>query len=47
VGSNPAKVDGFLRAIKISDTTSFGREVQPGVSCTFTAGKRISPHKKR
>jgi hypothetical protein len=28
-GSNPVKDDGFLRAIKIRSTTSFGGEVKP------------------
>jgi hypothetical protein len=31
VGSIPAENDGFLRARKISSTTSFGREVKPAV----------------
>jgi hypothetical protein len=31
--SNPAEDDGFLRAIKISSTTSFGWEVKPEVPC--------------
>jgi hypothetical protein len=30
-GSNPAQDDGFLRAIKIRSTTSFGEEVKPAV----------------
>jgi hypothetical protein len=32
-GSNPAEDDGFLRAIKICSTTSFGGEVKPSASC--------------
>jgi hypothetical protein len=28
-GSNPAENDGFLRAVKIHSTTSFGGEVKP------------------
>jgi hypothetical protein len=31
VGSNLAKNDGFLMAIKISSTTSIGGEVKPSV----------------
>jgi hypothetical protein len=30
-GFNPAEDDGFLRAIKIRSTTSFGREVKPAI----------------
>jgi hypothetical protein len=30
-GSNPSESDGFLRAIKIRDTTSFGWEVKLSV----------------
>jgi hypothetical protein len=29
----PAKDDGFLRAIKVRSTTSFGQEVKPAVPC--------------
>jgi hypothetical protein len=32
-GSNPAEGDGFLRAIKLRSTTSFGGEVKPSVLC--------------
>jgi hypothetical protein len=32
-GSDPAKFHGFLRAIKILNTTSFGREMKLGVPC--------------
>jgi hypothetical protein len=32
-GSNAAKDDGFLRAIKIHSTTSFGGEVKQSVPC--------------
>jgi hypothetical protein len=32
-GSKPAEDEGFLRAIKIRSTTSFGGEVKPSVSC--------------
>jgi hypothetical protein len=32
-GSNLDKDDGFLRAIKICSTTSFGREVKPSAPC--------------
>jgi hypothetical protein len=32
-GSNPAEGDGFLRAIKISSTSSFRREEKPWASC--------------
>jgi hypothetical protein len=32
-GSNLAKVDGFVRAIKIHNMTSFGGEVKPSVPC--------------
>jgi hypothetical protein len=39
MGSNPAEDDGFLWAIKLHSTTSFGREVKPFVTCRdiFTA----------
>jgi hypothetical protein len=30
--SNPAEDDGFLRAIKIRSTTSFGREIKPSAT---------------
>jgi hypothetical protein len=33
VGSNPARKDGFLMAIKIRSTTSFGGDVKPSVLC--------------
>jgi hypothetical protein len=33
-GSSPSKDDGFLRAIKIHSTTSFGGEVKPVVPCS-------------
>jgi hypothetical protein len=41
-GSNPAKVNEFLRVIKICSTTSIGWEVNPGIPGhhTFTACKR-------
>jgi hypothetical protein len=40
-GSNPAEDDGFLRVIKIRNTTSFGGEVKSSVPCRrFTACKR-------
>jgi hypothetical protein len=39
--SNPAKVMGFLRAIQIGSTPSFGWEVKPGVPC-----RKISRHVK-
>jgi hypothetical protein len=32
-GLNPAEDSGFLRAIKICSTTSFGGEVKPLVLC--------------
>jgi hypothetical protein len=32
-GSNPAVNDGFLMAIKIRNTASFGGEVKPSVTC--------------
>jgi hypothetical protein len=32
-GSNPAKSDGFLRAIKIRSTASFGGKVKPSAPC--------------
>jgi hypothetical protein len=32
-GSNPAESDGFLRAIKIRSTTSFGGKVKQSVPC--------------
>jgi hypothetical protein len=32
-GFNPGRDDGFLRAIKIRSTTSFGGEVKPSVPC--------------
>jgi hypothetical protein len=32
-GSNLAKYDGFVRAIKMCSKTSFGREVKPLVPC--------------
>jgi hypothetical protein len=32
-GSNPVQDDGFLRAIKIRSTTSFGGNVTPSVPC--------------
>jgi hypothetical protein len=32
-GSNPAKDDEFLRAIRIHSTTSFLGEVKPSISC--------------
>jgi hypothetical protein len=32
-GFEPGKGDGFLRAIKIRSTTSFGWEVKPEVAC--------------
>jgi hypothetical protein len=35
VGSNPAEDDGFLRAIRIHSTTSFGWEVKLSVPCKF------------
>jgi hypothetical protein len=31
--SNPAEDDTFLRVMKVSSTTSFGREVKPLVPC--------------
>jgi hypothetical protein len=36
-GSNPAEDNGFLRVMKISSTTSFGREIKPAVknSCRY------------
>jgi hypothetical protein len=41
MGSNSAEDDGFLRAIKICSTTSFGGEVKPSVPChRFMACKR-------
>jgi hypothetical protein len=33
-GSNPAEDDGFLRAIKIRSTTSFGGKVKPSAQGT-------------
>jgi hypothetical protein len=33
VASNPAEDDGFLMAIKIHSTISFGGEVKPSVPC--------------
>jgi hypothetical protein len=33
MGSNPAEDDGFLRAIKIQNITSFRGEVEPSVPC--------------
>jgi hypothetical protein len=40
-GSNPAKVDGFLRVIEVCNTTLFRREVKPGVlHGMFTGCKR-------
>jgi hypothetical protein len=41
VGSNPAEDDGFLRAIKIRGTTSFGGDVKSLVPC-----RKISRHVK-
>jgi hypothetical protein len=38
---NPAGVDGFLRAIYICSTTSFGKEVKPGAPYIFMACKRL------
>jgi hypothetical protein len=32
-GFNPGRGDGFLKAIKIRSTTSFGWQVKPEVSC--------------
>jgi hypothetical protein len=32
-GSNPAKDDGFLMALKTLGTTFFGGEVNPSVPC--------------
>jgi hypothetical protein len=32
-GFKPGRSDGFLRAIKILSTTSFGREVKPSAPC--------------
>jgi hypothetical protein len=32
-GFKPGRRDGILRAIKISDTPSFGEEVKPLTSC--------------
>jgi hypothetical protein len=32
-GFEPGQCDGFLRAIKIRSTLSFGREVKPEVPC--------------
>jgi hypothetical protein len=40
-GSNPAEDDGFLRAIKIHSTTSFGGEVKPQAPC-----RKILRHNK-
>jgi hypothetical protein len=31
--SNPAKGNGFIRAIKVPSTPSFGGEVKPSVPC--------------
>jgi hypothetical protein len=39
-GFKPAEDDGFIRAIKIRWTTSFGEEVKPSDSC------KILPHVK-
>jgi hypothetical protein len=33
MGSNPVEGDGFLRAIKLCSTISFGEEVKPSVTC--------------
>jgi hypothetical protein len=33
MGLNPAKDDGFLRAIRVRSTTYFGGEVKPGAPC--------------
>jgi hypothetical protein len=44
MGSNPAKVDGFLRAIKVHNTTSFRREVKLGVLYGVFTGCKITFH---
>jgi hypothetical protein len=38
-GSSPAKDDGFLMAIQVRSTTSFGGEIKPSAQCrkNFTA----------
>jgi hypothetical protein len=47
MGSNPAKVDGFLRAIKVRNTTLFRRDVKPGVLCgMFTGCKKLFTHRR-
>jgi hypothetical protein len=42
VGLNPARVDGFLRAINICSTNSLGREVKRGIPYVFMARKTLS-----
>jgi hypothetical protein len=43
MGANPAEDDGFIRAVKIRSSTSFGGEVKPSVPCREVL-RRVKEH---